>query len=237
MLAELDNATQPDAEQEDGSQPSVWKEVYALVQCPGSPCNLGPYCWRDPFGKKHYKLRTQHLKLLVQFVEQGGILQSHNDVPNNIREQLFAEEQERLERRPQQLVSCPTPFPPINITNVLPSSSNQSPLAVSGDSTVASVIGSTGIVDLEIPGPRDVAVKLYSEWQQSKVVDETLKIEFQKACDIALDDGLDLEQISEDQDPGLFIQSGVKRGIARRFVADIDRWAKRYKLSHGGSSD
>jgi hypothetical protein len=31
----------------------------------------------------------------------------------------------------------------------------------------------------------------YSEWQQSNVVDKTLKMEFQKACDVALDDGLD----------------------------------------------
>jgi hypothetical protein len=46
--------------------------------------------------------------------------------------------------------------------------------------------------------PRDVAVRLYSEWQQSKVVNETLKTEFQKACDIALNDGLDLEQVYED---------------------------------------
>jgi hypothetical protein len=54
----------------------------------------------DPFGKKHYKLRTQHLKLLIQLVEQGGTLQSRDDVPDHIREQLFAGEEERLERLP-----------------------------------------------------------------------------------------------------------------------------------------
>lgn len=58
MLAELDTATQPDAEQNGSCQPSAWKEVYAVMQCPGPPCNKGPYCWRDPIGKKHYKLRT-----------------------------------------------------------------------------------------------------------------------------------------------------------------------------------
>ena len=112
MLAELDNATHPDVEQEDGSQPPVWKGVYALMQCPGSPCSLGPYCWRDPYGKKHYKLRTHHLKLLIQFVEQGGTLQSHDDVPDHVREQLFAEEQERLERRPNSQPAVPRRFRP-----------------------------------------------------------------------------------------------------------------------------
>lgn len=75
-------------------------------------------------------------------------------------------------------------------------------------------------------------MRMYSEWQQSNVVDEALKTEFQKACDVALDDGLDLEQVYEDQDPGFFIPSGVKKGVARRFVGDIEGWVKRYKLSH-----
>jgi hypothetical protein len=44
---------------------------------------------------------------------------------------------------------------------------------------------------LDIPGPRDVAVKKYSTWQQSQVTDETLKVEYQKACDVTLEDGLD----------------------------------------------
>ena len=37
---------------------------------------------------------------------------------------------------------------------------------------------------------------------------------FQKACDVALDDELDLEQVYEDQDPDVFIRSGVKRGAS-----------------------
>jgi hypothetical protein len=49
---------------------------------------------------------------------------------------------------------------------------------------------------------------------------------YQKACDATLLEMLDLEQVYEDQDPDFFIQSGVKRGIARRFVSDIGRWAE-----------
>lgn len=56
-----------------------------------------------------------------------------------------------------------------------------------------------------------------------------LKAEFQRACDIALADGLDLERVYEDRDPEFFIKHGVKRGIARRFVGDIEVWVKRYK--------
>jgi hypothetical protein len=63
-------------------------------------------------------------------------------------------------------------------------------------------------------------------------VDQTLQVEYQKARDATLRDGLDLEQVFEDQDADFFIQSGVKRGVARRFVRDIEVWAEQYKLEY-----
>ncbi|KAJ5808867.1 hypothetical protein N7474_010136 [Penicillium riverlandense] len=59
----------------------------------------------------------------------------------------------------------------------------------------------TVLGQLEIPGPRDVAVKEYVEWQQSNVTDDNLKAAFRQACDVTLEDGLDLEQVHKDQDP------------------------------------
>ena len=38
----------------------------------------------------------------------------------------------------------------------------------------------------------------------------------------------------EDQDADFFIQSGVKRGVARRFVRDIEVWAELYKVEYAG---
>ena len=61
--------------------------------------------------------------------------------------------------------------------------------------------------------------------------DDELKLEFQKACHVTLADGLDLKQLHEDQDFDFFIGKGVKRGIARRFVRDNDRWVKKHKRS------
>jgi hypothetical protein len=53
----------------------------------------GDYCWLGPVGKKHYRLRTQTLKRLVTYAEKGGILETHKDVPDEIREELYMEEQ------------------------------------------------------------------------------------------------------------------------------------------------
>jgi len=91
MLSE--RAALIEEEQDASGQPSIWRNVYNLMRCPGSPCNLGPHCWRDPVGKKHYKLKSHHFKNLISFVEEGHKLETHDDVPEDVREQLYSEEQ------------------------------------------------------------------------------------------------------------------------------------------------
>jgi hypothetical protein len=221
---------QLDAEEASG-QPSIWRDVYNLMRCPGPPCHLGPYCWRDNIGNKHYKLKTHHLRSLIKHVDQGYRLQTHDDVPDEIREQLYAEEAQYIERH-RKLGAPQAGFPPINITNVMPA---QTPPA-STPSSVPATPETTGSLSrdrsaqLEIPGLRDIAVKRYSDWQCSQVGDEALKMEYRKACDLTLGDGLDLEQVYRDQDAGFYIENGVKRGIARRFVSDIGAWVKQYNF-------
>lgn len=79
--------------------------------------------------------------------------------------------------------------------------------------------------------PRDVALNEYSEWHQSRVFDISFKVDFKKARDVALENALDLDLdlIHEENDPDFFEKQGVKRGTAKRFVRDIERWAKTYK--------
>ena len=177
MLGE--RAMQVDAEEQSSGQPSIWTEVYNMMRCPGPPCHLGPYYWRDPAGKKHYKLKTHQLKSLIRHVQQGGQLRTHSDVPEDIREQIYAEDQQRLERH-QKLTNIPTSnLPPINITNVLPGSSHQA--YMTNSSMADHVPEPPPATPLVVPGFRDAAIKEYCDWQQSKVVDLAWKAGFQKA--------------------------------------------------------
>jgi hypothetical protein len=48
-----------------------------------------------------------------------------------------------------------------------------------------------------------------------------LKMEYQKACELTLAKGLDLELVYEDQNAEFYIKKGVKSGVAQRFVCDI----------------
>lgn len=234
MLSDRDS--QLDAEEESNCQPSTWNFVYGQMRCPGPPCDLGLHCWIDPIGKKHYKLKTHHLRALVEHVDDGKPLRNHDDVPEKIREQLVAEEQQQLQRRPKTMANIPTSFPPINITNVLPSSH---PPSVTGSigSSDPSASNFPSITSLDIPGARDEAVRRYCEWQQSKVDNEDWKKDFQEACRIILDDRLDLEQVSEGKEVDLLIRNGLKCGVAWRLVNDIPEWAKRQKQSHDAELD
>ena len=49
-------------------------------------------------------------------------------------------------------------------------------------------------------------------------------------------EGFDLEQINEDRNPDFLINQGIKRGIARRFMSDIEDWAKLRKQDSSEAS-
>ncbi|PGG95398.1 hypothetical protein AJ80_09968, partial [Polytolypa hystricis UAMH7299] len=140
-------------------------------------------------------LRSSHLTRLVEHVKDGGVLEGHDDIPSDIRRDLYLESQHRTERRHR--------MSPVATSSLKPSASNE---------------------HLVIPGPRDIAVRDYCKWLESKVTDKTYKADFKKACEVTLAHHLDLELVSEDQDPGFFIDQGVKRGTARQFVRDIREW-------------
>lgn len=168
------------------------------------------------------------MKTLVKYVDQGGVIEIHDDIPDSLREQLYAEENQRLERRKK---SSDNPAngsicPPINI-NVLPAQSQVSmPTPAGTDITLSTP--SSHIDSIVIPGCLDIAVNNYTIWHQSRMSSEAFKENIQKARDVALESCLDLKQIFEDQDPGFFVKQGVKVGVARRFVNDISHWVKRH---------
>ncbi|KAJ5365325.1 hypothetical protein N7517_008211 [Penicillium concentricum] len=227
MLNELD--VQVDAEENSSGQESVWRAVYTLMRCPSSSCHLGPHCWQDPHGKKHYALRSHHLKRLIAFVEKGNTLQSHEDVPEIFREELFMEEQQRLENqqsKKKNLSSIPGSYPiNIHFNGVQPSSQLETPGSSASPAMPSSPKAQVND-DFNIPGLRDVAVREYSAWHEANVADDHLKAQFRQACDIALANGFDLQLIYEDQDPSFFIDQGIMVGIARQFVRDVVKWVR-----------
>ncbi|KAH8588257.1 hypothetical protein B0O99DRAFT_746948 [Bisporella sp. PMI_857] len=183
------------------------------MRCPGPSCNKGPHCWRDPIGKKHYKLNTRYLKSLVMYVLEGHTLETHNDVPEDLGEELYAEEQQSLERHQKASRVSASSIPPVHITNVIPAPSGQiSQLASSAGGLASDVPAKfTSSVCLDISGYLDEHVKEYCAWQQSRVKKPSWKEDY-------------LNQIRKDPNPDILICEGVQSGTAKRVVSEIDYW-------------
>ena len=221
MLQERD--TQLDAEEESTGQPSISSKVYSIFRCPGPPCNLGPHCWVDPITKKHYKLKWHHFKDIIKLVEQGHYLEAQNDMPEKVRLDLYAEEQQRIEKQ-QKPPGISAVNPPIHIVNTLPTSSCQTCHPGPSVATTTSSLPS-----IDIPGFRDEAVEKYCAWHESKVKEPEQKEQYQNACKIMKRDHMDLELLYQEPDPDFLIKGGVKRGPALHVVRDIGKWVRESK--------
>ena len=207
-------------------QPSVWAAVYNLLRCPGHPCK-GSYCWHDPDSKKHFALDTSVLTRLVRFVEEGNSLDTHKDVPESIRELIYAKEHQSQDRRQKRKASCEhfDDSRPIKIINVLPSPYSSPDYLISAKGSSPSVAASRSVT-LSIPEPRDQAILTYFQWHCRRVTGSEWKKGFQRAYRVAMEEFLDLAHIYGDQDVEFFIDKGVAKGIARSFVGDIEKWVK-----------
>lgn len=228
MLAERDAVI---TAEEESRQPSSWRYVYKFMRCSVNSCNnFDKWCWQDPEGRKHYGLRKPHLMKLIAYVDAGGKLDSHNDVPEDIRQALYVEAQQKLERgsnKTNNQIALGPPCP-ININLLAPQGTHEPDISISPPRPVSSN------KRIKISGPRDDAVKAYCKWHELQVTDEKRKADWRKACDITLSNGLDLELVEEDQEHVQFlIEQGVTKGTARRFVRDIHEWAEHMR---GGQS-
>ncbi|KAH8430182.1 uncharacterized protein LDX57_007852 [Aspergillus melleus] len=218
MLAEREECI--NAEEENTGQPSTWSLVYERMRCHVRSCPLrSDWCWEDPRDKKHYKLRAPHLERLIDHVDGGGSLESHEDVPDDIRRDVVLESQ--IGRKSRKMDSLPTagvPYPPININLMSAETARASTITPSPPRFPPDGC-------LHIPGPREEAVRDYCKWLESQVTEEAYKADFRRICRVILENHLDLELIFEDPDSGFFIQQGIKLGTARRFLRDIHQWA------------
>lgn len=216
MLAERDE--QLDAEEAASGQESLWASVYRYFRCPGHPCQLGPYCWIDPDGKKHYKLLRPDIESLVEYAQKGHIMKSHEHVPEDDRQKLYDREKGSLEahKKATKATTSVGNLPiPITITVLS---------APAGTPALGMPLTSTSPDRLDIPGPLEGQVKEYCTWHQSRVQTAAWKEDCTKACDVMIKHGIDLNQLRCDRDHQFLIDEGVLKGTAKRFVSEIDYW-------------
>ena len=116
-----------DLAEEEAQQPDqtvLWRDVYERFRCRRATCPFGPHCLEgSDTGRTHYPLRASHLKqLILQAKAQGA--RARGLVPRALREQLYAEAEERMAGKADGRKVSNGNSPSVSITNVLPKPHN-----------------------------------------------------------------------------------------------------------------
>ncbi|KAI1315582.1 hypothetical protein F5Y16DRAFT_202129 [Xylariaceae sp. FL0255] len=205
------------AQQEASGTRAVWRDVYQLMECSSAACvNRGFSCWR--YDDKHYKLDSDIMERLVDFAEEGHKLETHADVPQEIREVIFArKEEEETRRLRKRKASEPLP---VNIRVFCHERRDEA----SPDSTPES---ENQAVQIDFPVPEDKAPVQYSEWLSARITNQAWQDASRLAGQVAVDKGYDLHWLFSHQKAGkeMLIENGVLEGVAARFVSWVQRWA------------
>ena len=115
-------------EEETTGQTATWESVYALMRCAVRSCpHRSDWCWEDLKDKRHYKLRTPHLERLIDFVDEGGILDGHDVVPGDIRRDTILESQ--AGRKTKKVDASTAELPHTStVINFLPAQNGSAPV-------------------------------------------------------------------------------------------------------------
>jgi hypothetical protein len=79
-------------EEEASGKLTIGLGVYHLFRCLINLYNAPNYCWPDPNAGVHRKLNTPLLKRLVRYAEEGNPLNTPNDVPQGLRDEIRLQE-------------------------------------------------------------------------------------------------------------------------------------------------
>jgi hypothetical protein len=143
---------------------------------------------------------------------------TQDNVPENIRRELYAEAEDVSARKPTAKGMSPVGLTPITIKNHFPEQAHMMALlSIQGVTDVSSIEPWVTCVKspLNVSGYLDTAVRRYTEWQQSRFESGRWKDGMAKGCDEVLEQGLSLDQVYDDQDFQFLVEKGIMRGIAR----------------------
>ncbi|GIJ86812.1 hypothetical protein Asppvi_005708 [Aspergillus pseudoviridinutans] len=106
----------------------------------------------------------------IRSQNQGGDFDSHDDIPDSLRDQLYAEENQRLDKQKKPTDNSDnstigSPCPPVNI-NVLQAGSSQQSMPPPANDAIPAKPGYAE--SIMVHGLLDVAVEEYTEWQRSR---------------------------------------------------------------------
>ncbi|OZJ01708.1 hypothetical protein BZG36_05649 [Bifiguratus adelaidae] len=206
------------ARQEASGTRAVWKEVYQLLECSSAACtNRGFSCWRN--NNKHYKLDSDVMDQLVDYAEEGNKLETHDDVPERIRELIHTRGEEDMMRKRKRRASESLP-----VTLRLCCHGHHNDASADcpdrPKGKAQSMTRGGRPVRLKFPMPKDEAPKLYSDWLCAQVTNQAWRASYRLASKVTIDKGYDLQRV----DAEMLIANGVLPGIAIQYASRVEEW-------------
>jgi hypothetical protein len=68
-------------------------------------------------------------------------------------------------------------------------------------------------------------VREYCRWLESRATEEAYRADIRRACQVTLENLMDLKLIISAQNPGFFTNKGIKEGTALCSIRDIPEWS------------
>lgn len=202
-------------------KPRVWNKLFSIFECPQSGCKAtSPWCWAHPETKERFPVHTNLLQLLKNYVEAGGTIETHADVPPHLRDLIMSQEVDGRSNSKSKKANMPT-VPPVNITNVLnPNEPTRK--------------------RIKVRGYLDDAIKDYYLFLHSKVRNENWRRQLSQVAQVTYDNCIEVSRLDEAQDEeAAFLMSKCKcltRGIARMWVSNVSWWLDETKLRDEGQA-
>lgn len=165
---------------------------------------------------------------MVQYVEQGGTISDHDDVPDFIRQEIVGAEEQR-QNKPKSSHHRGSFYPPINITNVLPTppTSVTHQMTADHELTLAPAARLDSTLRLTVHGYLDQAVLDYTDWKVSQTISDIWKDGFRCAGDIALQLGLYLD-LPYKKGKKVFDGYDIPEGLVEQYARDIPIWIENH---------
>lgn len=219
-------------------RPAAIRTAYALMRCTGPPCtSKGSHCW--VYEGKHYRLLPHHMRMLADHLQSGGVLNGHEDVPDNFRQRIFEEEKEWEERerkerekerekeRKRRRRDSSGSLTILPCQQCLHGASNPIP------STPKMVFPTSPIFTFDMP--REDVIVAYSVWQRSQSRSDEQKAFYDLAEELTIAEGYTLDMIACNQERicKFYERHDIPQGIAWNYVCNVQWFGRQYKEARG----
>lgn len=163
------------------------------------------------------------MRMLADHLQSGGVLNGHNDVPENFRQRIFDEEREWEERkrREGEKEHKRRRRDSSGSLTILPCQQCAHSVSVATPSTPKMVFPTSPLFSFDMP--REVVIAAYSGWQRSQSKSSEQKAYYDLIEELTIAKGytLDMNACNQERMCMFYEKHDIPEGIAWNYVCNV----------------